>query len=302
MDSAVLTLFAALPIASLVLFLSDEDKKWSVLFILGLIVIVMYGFYAIIIIPDLGNGILKWAYISLTALLPAVIYMLYIIAYDSKKPEPLKVLLLAVLIGIIAAYSVTAIGMPLFMGGFESELNKDIIDSLSIGFLQIAIPAELSKWLLLLAFLYFNKYYDEYLDGIVYSVCLSMGFAGVLGVWFMSGFVGFSTSMFLFKGVTTSLILIPIHLMSGASMGYFLAISNRKRKVVNTASALIVPILIDGSICSMLAMMGGDWWYYPIITILLFVLSIVLYRQTKHLMSLDSAQIEREKNSYGSKV
>ena len=288
MDSAVLTLFAALPIAVLILFLSDEDKIWPILFVLSLIVIVMYGFYAIIIIPDLGISILKWAYISLTALLPAVFYMFYIIAYDSKKPEPLKVLLLTVLIGIIAAFAVTAIGMPLFIGGFESELNNNIIDSLSMGFLQIAIPAELSKWLLLLIFLSLNKYYDEYLDGIVYSVCLSMGFAGVLGVWFMSGFVRFSTSMFLFKGVTTSLILIPIHLMSGASMGYFLAISNRKRKLINTVSALIVSILIDGFICSMLAMMGGDWWYYPIIGILLFVLSIVLYRQTKHLMYLDS--------------
>lgn len=288
MDSAVLTLFAALPIAVLILFFSDEDKKWSVLFVLGLIVIVMYGFYAIIIVPDIGSSILKWAYISLTALLPAVFYMLYIIACDSKKPEPLRVLLLTALIGIIAAFAVTATGMPLFIGGSESEFNKGIIESLSIGFLQIAIPAELSKWLLLLVFLYLNKYYDEYLDGIVYSVCLSMGFAGVLAVWFMSGFVGFSTSLFLIKGVTTSLILIPIHLMSGASMGYFLAISNRKRKVVNTLTALIVSILIDGSLCSMLAMMGGDWWYYPIIAILLFVLSIVLYRQATHLMRLDS--------------
>lgn len=288
MDSAALTLFAALPIAVLILLFLDEDKIQSVFFVLGLIVIVMYGFYAIVIIPDLGSNILKWAYISLTALLPAVFYMFYIIAYDSKKPEPLWVLLLTVLIGIMAAFIVTAIGMPLFLGGSQSELNKDIIDSLSIGFLQIAVPAELSKWLLFIVFICFNKYYDEYLDGIVYSVCLSMGFAGVLGIWFMSGFVRFSTSMFLLKGVTTSMILIPIHLMSGAFMGYFMAIGNRKRKVVNTVSALIVSILIDGSICSMLAMMGGDWWYYPIIVILLFVLSIVSYRQTKHLIRLDS--------------
>lgn len=288
MDSAVLTLFAALPIAVLILFFSDEDTIWKLLSFLGPIVIVMYGFYVLIIVPDLGSNILKWSYIGLTALLPAVFYMFFIVAYDSKKPEPLRVMLQAVLIGIVAAFIVTAIGMPLFIGESENELNKDFIDYFSIGFLQIAIPAELSKWLLLVVFLVLNKYYDEYLDGIVYSVCLSMGFAGVLGVWFMSGFVEFSISMFLFKGVTTSMILIPIHLMSGASMGYFLAIGKKKRKVVNTLSALIVPVLIDGSICSFLAMTGDAWWYYPIIAILLFVLSIVLYRQTTHLMHLDS--------------
>lgn len=287
MDSVVLTLFAALPIVVLILFLTDEDKIWPILSVLGMIVIVIYCFYAFVIIPDLAGSILKWAYIGLTALLPAVVYMFYIIGYDSKKPEPLSVLLLTVLIGIIAAFVVTAIGMPLFLGGFDSELNKDIMDSLSIGFLQIAIPAELSKWILLLVFLYFNKYYDEYLDGIVYSVCLSMGFAGVLGIWFMSGFVNFSTSMFLFKGATTFMILIPIHLMSGACMGYFLSLGKKKRKVVNTLSALIVPVLIDGSICSMLAMMGGDWLYYSIIVIMLFVLSIFLYRQVTHLKRLD---------------
>lgn len=290
MDAAVLTLFTALPFAVLILFFTDVDKIMSILSVFGPILIAFLGFYGFLG-PDLGRNILKWSYIGLTAMLPAVIYMFYVIACDSEKPEPLRVLLLTVLTGIIAAFIVTAFGMPLFVNGHDNEVEKSISDSFATGFLRIAVPAELSKWALLLVFLSLNKYYDEYLDGIVYSVCLSMGFSGVLGIWFMSEFVGASTSVFLFKGVTTALILIPIHLMSGAAMGYFVALSKRKRKFLNTVCALFVAILIDGSICSLLAMMGGNWWYYLIIGVLLSLFSIALYRQIIHLMRLDNIHI-----------
>ena len=287
MDAVILTLFAALPFLVLLLFLSDQDTVWSVLFVLGLICLAVFVFYSIYIIPNIGNSIFKWTYIGLTGLLPAVLYMLYVIKYDKKKPETVGYLLQAVLIGIIAAFVVTGIGSSLFIGGSEGELKQSIINGLSTGFLQIAIPAEVSKWLLLYIFLYHNKYYDEYLDGIVYSVCLSMGFASVLGIWFMSGFVDFAISTFLLKGVVSAIILIPIHLMSGAAMGYFLAISKRKSKTLNTLRSLIFPIIIDGVIFSLLATMGDFWLYYLIIVVMLFALSIVLYGKAVDLMILD---------------
>ena len=290
MDAAVLTLFTALPFAVLILFFTDVDKIMSILSVFGPILIAFWGFYGFIG-PDLVGNFLKWSYIGLTAMLPVVIYMFFVIACDSEKPEPLRVLLLTVLTGIVAAFIITAFGMPLFINGHDNELGKSVSDSFSTGFLRIATPAELSKWVLLLVFLSLNKYYDEYLDGIVYSVCLSMGFSGVLGIWFMSEFVGASTSIFLFKGVTTAFILIPIHLMSGAAMGYFIALGKRKRKFLNTLCALFVPILIDGSICSLLAMIGGNWWCYLIIGVILLLLSIGLYRQIIHLTRLDNISI-----------
>ena len=114
-----------------------------------------------------------------------------------------------------------------------------------------------------------------------------MGFASVLGIWFMSGFVDFAISTFLLKGVVSAIILIPIHLMSGAAMGYFLAISKRKSKTLNTLRSLIFPIIIDGVIFSLLATMGDFWLYYLIIVVMLFALSIVLYGKAVDLMILD---------------
>lgn len=239
----------------------------------------------------LSNGVswlIRRIYIGLTAFLPAIAYMLYITAFDSKKPEPKRLLLLTAFIGCIAAFTVTATGLPIYHGGFYSDINYGIVDSLKIGFLKIAIPSEAIKWLFLLIFLSINKYYDEYLDGIVYSVCLALGFACVLGIGYMFDFVKFSFLRFAFKGLVTALILIPTHMMAGAVMGYFFALGKKGNRILYYAIALGAAILIDGGICTMLALMGDYRWYYIFIGIVLLLLSMGFYRQVRHLMILDN--------------
>ena len=239
----------------------------------------------------LSNGVLwiiKRVYIGLTAFIPTVAYMLYITAFDSKKPEPTRLLLLTAFIGCIAAFTVTAIGLPIYHGGFYSEINYGLVDSFKIGFLKIAIPSEAIKWLFLLIFLSINKYYDEYLDGIVYSVCLAMGFACVLGIGYMFDFVKFTISTFAFKGLVTALVLIPTHVMAGTVMGYFFGLARKGNKILYITTALGTAILVDGLICTILALMGGHWGYYFTIGIVLLLLSMGFYRQVRHLMILDN--------------
>ena len=238
-----------------------------------------------------GSDILKYwlkrIYIALTGFLPAIMYMYYVLAIDEYKPEPLRVLLITAFLGAVAAFSLTAFGMPLFLGGFYSEITHTLYDSLTIGFMKIAIPSELIKWLFLFVFLQLNKYYDEYLDGVVYSVCLSMGFASVLGIWFMSDFISFSFFTFIRKGIVTALILIPIHLMTGAIMGYFFAMARKGKKFINYTIALVSSLFVDGIICTMLAIMGDHWGYYFITGGVLLLLSLIVYRQIRHLLILD---------------
>ena len=238
----------------------------------------------------LSNGV-SWfrrVYIGLTAFIPIIAYMIYIVSYDFRRPEPMQVLLLSTFIGCVAAFTITIIGLPLYHGGFYSKISYDLLDSIKIGFLKIAIPSEVIKWLFLIIFLTLNKYYDEYLDGIVYSVCLAMGFACVLGIGYMFDFVKFSLSTFVFKGLVTALILIPIHMMAGTVMGYFFALGKRGNRIFYYAIALGAAILIDGGICTMLALMGDYRWYYIFIGIVLLLLSMGIYRQVRHLMILDN--------------
>lgn len=288
--------FALLTIIPIVMFSihayneTEGKSSWRtiLLIIIGYLTIITF-FYDILENNSEGQiYILKRVYIGLTAFIPAVAYMLYITAFDSKKPEPMLLLLLTAFIGCIAAFTVTAIGLPIYHGGFYSEINYGIVDSFKIGFLKIAIPSEAIKWLFLLIFLSINKYYDEYLDGIVYSVCLALGFACVLGIGYMLDFVKFSFPTFVFKGLVTALILIPTHMMAGTVMGYFFGLARKRNKILYITTALGTAILVDGLICTMLALMGGHWGYYSIIGIVLLILALAFYRQVWHLMKLDN--------------
>jgi Kef-type K+ transport system membrane component KefB len=75
--------------------------------------------------------------------------------------------------------------------------------------------------------------------------------------------------------------------MSGSSMGYFLALARKRYKVVNYLGALATAIVIDGAVCTMLVMMGGEWGYYLIVGIVLTALSLAFYAQINHLLRLD---------------
>lgn len=298
-----LPLVTMLPIALFTLYIYNSQQGRSpwrgVLGIMIGFLLILAAFYGILydssdINPNPAVSsltiIMEYGYIAITAFLPALAYMIYIIAMDDKKPEPLQVLLLTDLLGCVAAFASIAVGSPLFHGGFYTELSHNLIDSIHIGFLKIAIPSELIKWLFLILFLSLNKYYDEDVDGIVYSVSLAMGFACVVCIWYLYDNVGMPS--FILKGLVTALILIPIHWMAGAVMGYFVALARKGKKLLNYLLALVAAVFVDGVICSMLAMMGYHWGYYFITGIVLFVLSLIVYRQIRHLMVLDDLRVE----------
>lgn len=229
--------------------------------------------------------------LALMSFLPILAYLLFIKAFDSKKAEPLPIVLFTVLLGIVAAIVIIIVGFPLFLNSRESGITHYLTESLDIGFLRLAVPAESIKWLFLFLFLRMNPFYDEYIDGIVYSVCLSLGYATVLCTWFISDYTDLSLWGLFRNGMIIALILIPIYFMSGTSMGYFFALARNKNKVRNYCAALIVPIVINGTIISILALMGGLWGSYMWAGIILSILSIVFYIQIVHLSRLDGINI-----------
>lgn len=236
---------------------------------------------------------MEYVLLAFVALLPATFYMFYIIAFDSKKPEPPRVLLISALLGGVAALSVALIGTPHQVGMIQIENSHSLKESIEIGFLKLAIPAEIVKWLILCVFLSLNRFYDEYIDGIVYSVCLSMGYAGVWGASFLSYYTGHDFSAFIEMSILTVIVLIPIHFIVGTFMGYFLALARKKRRIRNHTLALILPILVDGLLCSLVAAIGRDWEYYFIMGVVLSIFAMVMYSQIFHILKLDGIRVNK---------
>ena len=166
-------------------------------------------------------------------------------------------------------------------------LLRSIESRLTTGFLRLALPSEIAKWLVLCVFLSLNRFYDEYVDGIVYSVCLSMGYAGVFGAWFLTSYIDESFAASSVRSIITVIVLIPLHVISGTVMGYFLGLARKGSKIRNHALALFLPILIDGMLCSMVLMICPHEWYYFAVGIILTILAMVVFTQIFHLLKLD---------------
>ena len=92
------------------------------------------------------------------AFVPAAFYMLYIIAFDDDKPEPPLALLMGALVGIGAAFAVKYVWPS---AGTQVGTTPSWQEGITTGFLGLAVPAEIVKWIALFIFLSLNKYYDE---------------------------------------------------------------------------------------------------------------------------------------------
>lgn len=223
----------------------------------------------------------------IAAVIPAVFFVLYIDMMDNQKPEPWHVLLLSVLVGAAASLTVTKSGLPFLPERVPIVESHSLSESLNIGFIGLAIPVEIAKWIALFIFLSLNKHYDEYLDGIVYSVSLSMGFAWLWSVWFMTSGIDASPFELMEKCIFIFFILIPIHLGAGSVMGFFFALARGRNKFRNYTLALLLPILISGLLYSLFFMLSNLWAYYIIAGILLPVISIISLFQVFRLLKMD---------------
>ena len=187
------------------------------------------------------------------ALLPAIILFLYIWRKDAAQPEPFKWLFRALLAGaglcIPVALMEMVISNYLFPAGGPTTLFGTTVQA----FFVAAVPEECAKLLALWLVLRKNPYFDERFDGIVYAVCVGIGFAAIENVSyvFQSG-EGWAT-----VAVMRALLAVPGHYAFAILMGFYYSIYHfidPSRK--NAVKILLSPILAHG-VYDSLAMSGS---------------------------------------------
>lgn len=179
----------------------------------------------------------------LAALLPIAAYLYMIYKIDRFDKEPKRLLIkLFIFGGLIAIPVVYVEGILNYMNIFA--VTESDMKNFYTAFVVAAFTEELFKWFVVKKFAYSNHEYDERLDGIVYCVFVSLGFAAVENV----GYV-FSTnaiSVAYMRAVTA----LPGHMLFGVVMGYYLS----RQKFAVTAKgqkraafmSLFMPILVHG--------------------------------------------------------
>lgn len=183
-------------------------------------------------------------YILITALLPVAILLVAIYLKDKASPEPAGQMVKAFVFGVISAGVAIALSTLLEMTGLYSQWVPYNANRIRMAFFGAAIPEETAKLFMLWLLLRKNKFFDENMDGIVYAVFVSLGFAAFENISYL-----FSNSeSFLSVGIMRACTSIPGHFCFGILMGYYysLATFGNKATLRNKIFVWLVPVMAHG--------------------------------------------------------
>ena len=189
------------------------------------------------------------------AILPVVVLMVFIYRQDKYQKEPIVSLAKAFIGGMIA--------IPLdilLVTGIDAVLGDTAFADTVFysAFLEAGMPEELCKFLIFMIFIWRDKNFDEYFDGIVYATFIGLGFACVENVEYVFTY-GVQT------GVVRALLSVPGHFLFGVVMGYFLSMAkfHPEQRGKYLWSGLLLAMLAHGlfdwllMIASYLPLVGG---------------------------------------------
>ncbi|MBQ8050519.1 MAG: PrsW family intramembrane metalloprotease [Bacteroidaceae bacterium] len=190
----------------------------------------------------------------IAGLTPAVVLIIHIYMRDHLEREPLSWVLRAVWYGVLCAFPASLIEAAL-----PPATEGTLGGALYFGYIQAALPEEGMKLLFLWLLLRKNPYFDERMDGIVYAVCVSMGFAGLENVLYMFTNLDNLSSVALSRAILS----VPGHFFFAVFMGYNLSLAlwgreeERPRRWLYT---LLIPVLLHGTYdAALFATSIGDW-------------------------------------------
>lgn len=176
------------------------------------------------------------------AITPVLIFLIAIYLTDRRDREPTKLLLLTYLFGALSVIPSIIVEEFLIKFNIFSGLLKAAYNA----FIVAAMTEEFFKRLVVVKLPFRTSYFNEKLDGIVYSVFASLGFATVENIIY----VVFTYTNNPFIGLYRGIFSVPAHGVFGITMGYYLSLSrfdtDRTRKAANLRKSFTVPLILHG--------------------------------------------------------
>ena len=187
--------------------------------------------------------------ILLFSLLPTVLLIILTLKTDKINKEPKKNIIICLLSGILT----------ISLASYFENIAISFFSSNVILTYLCAMIEEICKIIIFMLFIYDNKYYDEIYDGIVYMALIALSFAGLENIMyaFSESTVTNSIVLSILRDFTT----IPLHVICGIVIGYFMSLSNfskdKKNKYRNLFLAIIIPSLIHGTYNFIMGIIGN---------------------------------------------
>ena len=177
------------------------------------------------------------------AVLPAAILLGFMLWRDKQQPEPASWLIKGFFFGVASALASFLISVPLITLGIVPAQYGTMVGATWHSFGAAAIPEELAKLFFLWLLLRRNPYFDEHLDGVVYSVCVGLGFAAFENI----GYLFNAGENWAGLAIARGILSVPAHFFFAVLMGYYYSLvhfgHNPKR---NRVLVIAAPVLAHG--------------------------------------------------------
>ena len=212
------------------------------------------------------------------AIIPSALLLIYIKKKNNYTSQPTSLIIKLVVLGMFAC-------LPAYV--FETVLDYaflSILDNLAVynflsSFVTYGFIEEILKFLVLFYLTdKYNQYYRTVYDGIIYSVCVALGFAVLEDILYIFIYYGGDLTVALLRAVT------PGHFCFSIFMGMFLSEAKKyenfdeyKHNKYRILSVL-VPVLIHG-MYDYCIIVGG--YFIFIFGALLISLYIVVFKVIK---------------------
>lgn len=202
---------------------SQNSNKAIIGFIVGIVMVLSMALLVFFILSA-SVGFFPAVIASFIAFPPAVLYLLPILGLDRYDPEPAWLLGFAFSWGGLVAVFVSFI-LNTIVGTVATAATGDTAVGEIMGAVFSApVVEEGSKGLgVVLILIFFRKYLDDILDGIVYASVVALGFATVENVLYygrgMAGGVGALGFLFFVRGILSPFAHVTFTSMTGIGCG-----------------------------------------------------------------------------------
>ena len=169
-------------------------------------------------------------YAFLGGLLPAVVWLYFLLQEDAKHPEPKTMIALAFVAGMAAV----PLAIPLEQyakGILQSQGDMSVLASW-------ALIEETLKYVMAAVFILWRPVVDEAPDYVIYMITVALGFAAAENMLFLitpiaDGHIASS----IFTGDVRFIGSTLLHVFASAAIGFTLAFSHASRPIVRVAAA-----------------------------------------------------------------
>ncbi|MBI3458830.1 PrsW family intramembrane metalloprotease [Candidatus Azambacteria bacterium] len=162
---------------------------------------------------------MEYAYYLPLGFLPSFVWLLYFLKQDDHQ-EPKLIITEVFILGMISTFLAFLL-QKTFIANASFGLNSGDFRFWFI----LAFIEEIAKFVFLYFRLSHEKEFDEIVDAMIYMVVISLGFAALENILYLSQIIPFQLPAILNLTISRFLGATIIHALSSAFCGYFWALS-----------------------------------------------------------------------------